>query len=413
MNRKIALGLSLVMLTSLLIGFVPVFAQGSSAKWTFMVFLDADNNLDSAGVDDISEMQAVGSTDEVNVVVLFDRWYKECAMNGTEMLYIHEGYNETVWGGWTDEYELNMGDPETLKWFINYTVEHYPAEKYALILWDHGDNWGGVCWDWTDDDHLTIKEVREAIEASIIDTVDLLGFDACLMASIEVAYTMKLSEKVRVMVASEDFIPWDGWPYDMILADLVEYPSWSASDFAIDIVDKYIASYANMPVSRVFVTLSAVDLTYVGNTVNYMATLTGELLAHFDEYKGAITGSKDRADRYWFGFWHQGAYIDMYQFIYGLGIIEEDLKPYTDPILEVWDDVVIYSKCCAGPHIRGGAGLTIYFPRNRNLFYTPEPYYESVSEFAEETGWHELLTTYFTNEKTATSRHFLVPPFLC
>jgi len=393
MNKKIAFSLSLLLVTSFFVGASPAFAKKkSSAKWTFMVYLDADNNLDPAGIDDISEMQAVGSTDKVNVVVLFDRWHKACGFNGTEILYIHEGWNETVWGGWSDEYELNMGDPKTLTWFIDYTVKNYPAERYALILWDHGGNWEGICWDWTDDDYLTIEEVKEALANSKIKKVDLLGFDACLMASIEVAYTMELSGKVGAMVASEELVPWDGYPYDMILKDLMKNPEWNEYTFATDIVDEYIASYTP---TAWFATLSAIDLTYLSDAVNYMATLTNELTTHFDEYDSAITGAKNGADRYWFGFWHQGAYIDLQQFVYRLGTIEEDLKPCTDPILEIWDSLVIHSKCCAGPHIKRGAGLTIYFPRNRNLFYTPEPYYESVPEFAEETGWYMLLTTYF------------------
>jgi hypothetical protein len=394
MIKKIAFSLSMLLLAQLLVGAVPAFAN-SGAEWTFMVYMDADNSLDTACLDDISEMQVVGSTDEVNIVVMLDRYSKICGFNGTEILYVHKGYNETVWGSWTDEYELNMGDPETLTFFINYSVEHYHAEKYALILWDHGGNWEGVCWDSTDNDHLAVEEVSEALANSVIEDVDILGFDACLMGSIEVAYTMNLSGKVGIMVASEDFIPWDGWPYDMILADLVENPSWSEREFSTDIVDKYIDSYANVPVCKVFATLSAIDLAYIGDAVSYTAALTDELLASFDDYKDTITGAKNGADRYWFGMWHQGAYIDMHQFVYRLGTIEEDLKPCTDPILEIWDNAVIHSKCCAGPHIRSCAGLTIYFPRNRNLFYTPEPYCRSLPEFAEETRWYDLLTTYF------------------
>jgi len=178
----------------------------------------------------------------------------------------------------------------------------------------------------------------------------------------------------------------------MILKDLMKNPEWNEYTFATDIVDEYIASYTP---TAWFATLSAIDLTYLSDAVNYMATLINELTTHFDEYDSAITGAKNGADRYWFGFWHQGAYIDLHQFVYRLGTIEEDLKPCTDPILEIWDSLVIHSKCCAGPHIKRGAGLTIYFPRNRNLFYTPEPYYESVPEFSEETGWDILLTTYF------------------
>ncbi len=319
---------------------------------------------------------------------------------GTVLLHIEKNTNITIWGGWSSEYELNMGDPETLKWFINYTIEQYPAEKYALILWDHGGNWEGICWDWTENDHLTIEEVKIAVSESAIKHIDLLGFDACLMASIEVAYTISLTDKVGVMVASEDFIPWDGWPYDLILSGLTENPEWSAEEFSIFIVDNYIASYSHGTQGFAwFVTLSAINLTEVKTLVGQMADLTGEILADFNKYKPAVTAAKSSADRYWFGFWHQGPYIDLYQFIFTLGTINNKLTSYTAPILEKWNEVVIHAGACNGPHVDSANGLTIYFPRNRNLFYTPEPYYESVPEFAEETKWYELLTTYFTKSK--------------
>ena len=380
---------------SLLMEVIP--AHANMTKWTVMVYIDADNNLDSAGVDDIFEMETVGSSSDVNIIVLFDRWYKACGFNGTEILYISKGTNETLWGGWTNEYELNMGDPKTLTWFINYTAENYPAENYALILWDHGGNWEGICWDWTDDDYLTMEEVKAAISNSAIDRINLLGCDACLMGSIEVAYTISLTGKVDIMVASEEFIPWDGWPYDLIFGELVENPEWDAQEFSIHIVDNYIDSYSHGTQGFAwFATLSAINLNGMPTLVNYMAQLTGTILANFDEYRDAVTGAKNSADRYWFGFWYQGAYIDLYQFVYRLGTINSELMPYTEPILQTWNDIVIHAKTCNGPHSDGANGLTIYFPRNRNLFYTPELYYNSVPEFAQETGWYQLLTTYFS-----------------
>lgn len=405
MKKKVTYSLSLLLLVLLFAGILPTFAKGSpeKPKWTFMVYMDADNSLDTACLDDLSEMQTVGSTTEVNIVVMLDRYSKICGFNGTEILYINKGSNVTVWGRWTNEYELNMGDPETLTWFINYTVENYPADKYALIIWDHGGNWEGVSWDSTNNDYLTVEEVRNAIEMSIIERVDILGFDACLMGSIEVAYTMSLSNKVGVMVASEDFIPWDGWPYDLILEDLVNNPEWNAHDFSADMVDEYVASYANVPVCKVFATLSAINLTYMNELANSMGNLTSKLLENFDEYKGAITEAKNGADRYWFGMWHQGAYIDLYQFIALLGTMENNLKPYTDQILQTMNSAVINSECCNGPHIRGCGGLTMYFPRNRNLFYTPDPYYDSVSEFAQQTGWYDLLIRYFAMQGAKTT----------
>jgi hypothetical protein len=336
-------------------------------------------------------MQMVGSTSDVNIVVLFDRYDKICGFNGSAILYIHKGYNETVWGGWSEEYELNMGDPKTLYWFISFVSEHYPAENYALVLWDHGSNWEGVCWDWTNKDYLTVKELYQALANSPVK-INLLGFDACLMASIEVSYELALTNKVNVMVASEDYVPWAGYPYDAILAGLTENPTWDEANFAVRIVDDYIDFYTH---KACFATLAAIDLKNVGTLTDYLKGLCDELISNFNDYRGAITGAKDGADRYWFGFWHQGPYIDLHQFTYLLGVIEEELKPYTEPIINMWNSVVFYSKCCYGPHIKEGAGLTIYFPRNKQLFYIPESYHEAVTSFAEYTGWYTLLTMYF------------------
>jgi len=394
MVKKNSLVLALILFSSFLFTVAPALAQNEYREWTFMVYMDADNNLDLAGLDDVAEMQSVGSSANVAVVALLDRWGEECGFDGSAVLYVHEGLNETLWGGWSYDYELNMGDPQTLTWFINYTVEAFPADKYALILWDHGGNWEGICWDWTDDDYLTIEEVKEALENSIIGKVDLLGFDACLMASMEVAFTMELSGKVGVMVASEDSIPWDGWPYDIVLSNLVGTPTQNEYELSIAIVDDYIASYEEIGWSKVFTTLSSISLSRTNEVVSSLKALVSKLLADFDVYKRSITHARNQADRYWFGAWHQGPYIDLFNFVHQLEA-EETLMPYTAPILDAWSSLVIHSKACSGPHNRGANGLTIYFPRNRNSFYTPEPYYESVPELIEETNWNALLAASF------------------
>jgi hypothetical protein len=363
-------------------------------KWTFMVYLDADVNLDSYAWLDIQEMEAVGSTADVNIVVLLDRWYKMCGFNGTEIYYVHQGWSERVWGDKTNEYELNMGDPATLSFFIGYAATNYPADKYALVLWDHGGNWRGICWDETtpNRDYLNMTELETALAASPV-TIDVLGTDACLMASTEVTYTISLSSKVDVMVASEDYVPGYGYPYDMMLEELVANPDWDASDFGESMVDEYIASYARTGNS--YATLAAIDLSYIPTLVDDIKALATELTANIEEYVDTITEAKSSADRYWFGAYHQGAYIDLRDFVEKLGSLAPDLQALTDQIISDWSNVVLSAKCCDGPHIRAGAGLTIYFPRNRNLYYTPDRYLLSVTEFAQYTGWLDFLKLYF------------------
>jgi hypothetical protein len=118
--------------------------------------------------------------------------------------------------------EQNMGDPTTLKSFINWAKSNYPAEKYALIIGGHGGGWLGVGFDATWDgcmknqqgncknpDPLYMGELSMALNGS---TLELIGLDACFMGMTEVAY--QLRPYVNYMVASEELGPGEGWPFE-------------------------------------------------------------------------------------------------------------------------------------------------------------------------------------------------------
>lgn len=388
----------LILLMFTLISTASVVASNNdeAKKWTFAVYMVADNNLDPAALKDLAEMQSVGSTNNVNIVVLIDRFY----VSGTQILYIGKGYNQTVWGEWSNEYELNTGSSDTLAWFVEYVISSYPAEHYALVLWDHGDGWNGFGWDDTNKDHLAVEEIKDALNRVRAETgvrIDLLGFDACLMANIEVAYTLSLTNEVNILLASEDYVPWYGWPYDMILSKLVENPDLSPVEFASLIVDEYVKSYEHgIQGFAPYVTLSAIDLNRVRDLVPRLKDLTRELISNFREYRSTLKYAVESSERFWFGAWRQGPYIDLKDFLEKLVAGKESLKTYVNPILSNWSNIVIASKSGIGPHKTDCWGLTIYYPRNKNQFYLPEPYYESVPDFAEATGWYELLVTYFS-----------------
>src|SRR5690606_33305610 len=91
--------------------------------------------------------------------------------------------------------EVNTGDPQLLADVLAWTVDQFPADKYALIVSDHGASWPGIGGDEShDEDHLTLAEIADGIAAGLdavgLDRLDLLGFDACLMATHEVAVAM-------------------------------------------------------------------------------------------------------------------------------------------------------------------------------------------------------------------------------
>jgi hypothetical protein len=112
------------------------FQKSGKAKWTFLVYMAGDNNLDGAALRDIAEMARAGSTKDVNILVQLDR----IEDNLTRRFRITRG------GGFKKDCietfnETNTGDPHILYNFVKRAIGNYPADRYALILWNHGSGW--------------------------------------------------------------------------------------------------------------------------------------------------------------------------------------------------------------------------------------------------------------------------------
>lgn len=123
--------------------------------------------------------EAMCSGDNLNVLVLHDT-YEDPAV-----LYFVDENNQPL--PKLEMGEVNMGRYETLRDFVNYCKEYYPAERYILGLYDHGGGWVGACWDFTkDSDWLTPDELSKALSES--GGIDLFMFAAaCRIAAFEVA----------------------------------------------------------------------------------------------------------------------------------------------------------------------------------------------------------------------------------
>ena len=139
----------------------------------------------------------------------------------------------------------NMGDSQTLCDFIDWAAGAYPADRYILVLWDHGGGYNGVCFDETADyDSLTIHEVNDALYAyqqrHPSFRLDIIGFDACLMATYEMAAHM--ASYADYMVASEELEPGIGWNYQGWIGDLAANPEMSSADIAVSIADQFMAA---------------------------------------------------------------------------------------------------------------------------------------------------------------------------
>jgi hypothetical protein len=245
-------------------------------KWTVMVYLNAANNLEPFGIEDMNEMESVGSTRDVNIVVECARFRGKQAVKpnpaylsnpfsefsgafylgldnspGTRRYYILKDDDKArVRSVLLDNVgETDAGRPEPLAEFGKWAIEAYPADHYALVIWNHGAGWAGVSSDDNTHHGMDLPDVRWALEAICkkLETqgrerIDLVDFDACLMATLEVAY--ELERTCDFLVASQETEPGAGMQYTDYLKWLVTYPEAPAASFAKNLVETYVKSYA-------------------------------------------------------------------------------------------------------------------------------------------------------------------------
>lgn len=214
-----------------------------------MVYMAADNDLESYAIADVNEMESVQLSSSVNVSVLMDRTsgYSSDSGNWTdtrETVISYDGSSSTMtsFSSATSLGELDTGLGSSLTSFINWSVSTSPAENYALILWDHGGGLDGVCWDDTNHSELSLSEVSTAIGNSSIKSVDMLGFDACLMGLTEVYF--QCADVADYIVASADLVPGEGWAYDTWLKSVSSDPTMTAAELGESAVTTYGDEYA-------------------------------------------------------------------------------------------------------------------------------------------------------------------------
>ena len=390
---KISLLCFILLTLPQIIAFTHVHAS-PEREWTFMVYLDADNNLESAGIKDLNEMETVGSSDNLAIIVQMDRIPGYDSSNGnwteTRRYYVtKDNDTQNINSDLLENLgELNMGDNSTLLSFVIWSMQTYPAQHYALILWDHGGSCAtgpGACWDDTNpqDDCLTLKEIKKAL-ADIYSTtgkkIDVLAFDACLMGTIEVAYQVR--DYVNYMVASEETEPNDGCPYDMILTELAASPSMSPAQLASTIVTKYVSSYTDglpNPEDAPHVTSAAFNLTKVDEAAVAVSQLAEAIIGDFNNSESAVRSAWEQAETF------RGDYVDLYNFTQLLNdkVSNVTIKTKAESVLDAVNSLIISEG--HGTVHSNAHGVSIYYPKK----------YDKLSyvglDFAFDTLWDEFL----------------------
>ena len=386
-------------------------------KTNFMVFIAGDNNLDMAGQNDIKEMLAVEETgDDINIIVQYDQ--SEMSESATTKRYVIQDGKKIVN---MDIGETNTGDVNTLRDFLTWGMENYPADRNIVILWNHGGGasddlpWysnntgvparsieragvsrrtgniraltpnpalgnepslfpqplrlkrlGGLIEEYQkemggpaespdenitrsillDDDsrdfvdNLELKDVFSDFEGKI----DIIGFDACLMNMMEVAYQLK--DSAKVIVGSEETEPGAGWDYEAILRYLAENPEADNDDISRKIVSSYIDFYKKSG-SEEGLTLSSIRTDALAHVAECMNSFAYAVLQHEPNIFKTLRNIVDDVEY----FSDEDLYFDLFHFVTLTKAyyseeehFQEDIRKAADELLEAIEASVIENK---------------------------------------------------------------------
>lgn len=405
----------------------------ASAAWTWMIYVATNNNVTFAGERSVALLRRVQYDESVRVLV------QQTTPDGT-VRRILGNVPEVV----DDLGQIDSGDPAALVDFARWSATVAPARRYALVLWSHGSGWEPsemerqaqqqpaqepvtkteltqrgnedgrqVFFSTTlrrllslptpperavafDDgsghslDTIELGNVMEAIARQLGQPVDVLGMNACLMASVEVAYQIR--QHARVYVASEGLVPAQSWPYDDILAALKAEPDVDAGALGKLIVERYIAAYRRLQPLPASVTLTALQLAGIDALAEAVRALAAGLRGDVQRQIGPIWNAQ-RADQPAFQF----QLYDLAGFCRALlaqtGAVSQEILLAVQGVLAALADPALL---LAADHLDpaydkfGGVNTYLIPPLPGK---TPSPYYGQTA-YAQATNWGQFLADY-------------------
>ena len=360
---------------------------------TIMVYLVGSDleSLSGAASLDIEEMiKANINYSDVNVVIYAggsSYWYNKLENNSIyELTDRGEGIQLVEKGS-----KKSMGDADTLTSFMKFVYDNYKTDLYSLILWDHGAGpIGGFGVDEVNNsDMLTLAELERALSNSPFsknNKLELIGFDACLMASIEVAAIF--DEYADYLVASQDVEPGYGWDYVFLSALNKNVDSIK---FGKSIVDSYHNFYERYSFSNeLLLTMSLIDLSKYGDVEKQIDILFKEVDVALSNGKySAIV--KDMTKSKCFQCYE---YNQSYDLIDLYGAVSELKGSYSDKandLLSILDQAIVYQRT----NVPGANGLSIYYPYNSPAYL--EYWLPIYNEFDFAPEYRNFLNNYSAN----------------
>lgn len=343
--------------------------KGNGAdKVTIMVYMCGTDLESKSGMatSDLMEMTKAKLSDNINLVVYTGgcrKWNNSIVSNKVNQIY-------QVKNGGLIKVESDMGDEpmvksETLTSFIKYCKSAFPADRNELILWDHG---GGSLSGFGYDEKnqmsgsMNLAGINQALKNSDMK-FDFIGFDACLMATVENA--IMLSQYADYLVGSEETEPGVGWYYTDWLTKLSTNTSMPTTEIGKNIVDDFV-DVCNQKCRGQKTTLSVVDLAELSKVIPpHLSEFSTSIMDMLDS-SNYIPVADARINTREFSPSSKIDQIDLADFANRIAkdsnVSEEYKKTATD-MAEAVKRCVKYNRTSS--NMRNAYGLSIYFPNSK------------------------------------------------
>lgn len=416
-----------------------LFPINQKKHTTVFIYMADDNDLHYFAKKNLEDMKKIGSTPFLNIVVQVDG---QGPYEKTKRFYVEKGNLVQVnKKDSLSEKKLDFGNAQTLIDGCLWAMQSYPADHYTLVLWNHGigilDSIGGktsnaselfifnsetnlleinrtinfieyakqreeekeqrgICFSDTFGTYLTNQKLIYAL-ASVQKQMngqkfDIIAFDACLMAMLEVGDL--LAPYANIMVGSQELELGAGYPYHEIFEPFLTRPL-EPQEFAKHIVDVYSNNYK--PITNDY-TLSASDLTQFQDLEDSLENVAQLLIEALKSQKNSsvyrlIQASKNRRLCTCFS---EPTYIDLYDFLTNLSesieymliqpqkiALKEQLKTAIQETKQAVERAVFANQ--VGRNLERARGLSVYFPhRMIDSSYLQTP-------FATKHSWLKLI----------------------
>lgn len=397
--------------------------MGKTPKdWSYLVYIAGDNNLSKFGLKDISELEKVGSNQHTSIFVEFD---SQGEFRGTVRFQIPQINPLTGIANRTILKLLkntDSGDPHTLSDFLHYGKTLFPAKNYCVVIWNHGSgfresdsskrsrivfrkssafqkikkeqNARGIARDDMTGNALDMKELGSVLKKSGFvkeNKIGLLGFDACLMNMVEVAYEM--SPYAKFLVGSEDLEPGYGADYTAN-ARSINKKGISPQQLTEEFVNNFHKYYSKPTMKREWpTTQSGIDLSHTNVLAKCINQFAKALLLYLPKHLMKISEIREEVQVY-APFDDFDDYVD----IGDLANLCRDLhnKEVTktaNELLLSLKDVVVENKT-HGKEVKYSTGITIWFPESQHKFKQHERPYKTLSFTKKYSNWMKFLSEY-------------------